>query len=281
MKITQVLTTLLCFSGIMSCSVEKDHLVKIETRHGDMYALLFDDTPKHKNNFIKLAEGGRFDSTQFHRIIENFMIQGGDVFGKEKLSQEDWYTIPAEINPKHIHKKGMIAAARLGDNANPEKASSGSQFYIVQGKVYSKPELVTDMRQLGQKFNQFIGLESNKELRKEYLRLYEAKEFDSLNMIMLQTKEQLEGFFNVSLDKKMTPQQIEAYTSEGGTPHLDNEYTVFGEIIKGIEVMEAIAQEKTAALDKPIEPVYMKVSVSQMNKKKITKEFGYAFEQSK
>ncbi|MCH7414776.1 peptidylprolyl isomerase [Belliella sp. R4-6] len=278
MKITLRLITILSMVSFISCSVEKDHLVKIETRHGEMYALLFDDTPKHKNNFIKLAESGRFDSTQFHRIIENFMIQGGDVFGKEKLPQEEWYTIPAEINTKYIHKKGMIAAARLGDNANPEKASSGSQFYIVQGKVYSKPELVTDMRQLGQKFNQFIGLESNKELRKEYLRLYEAKEFDSLNFIMLQTKEQLEGFYNVSLDKKMTPQQIEAYTSEGGTPHLDNEYTVFGQIIKGIEVMEAIAQEKTAALDKPIEPVYMKVSISQMNKKKITKEYGYDFE---
>ncbi|MFD2033641.1 peptidylprolyl isomerase [Belliella marina] len=278
MKTAQNLWTILLCIAMISCSVEKDYLVKIETRHGDMYALLFDETPKHKSNFIKLTEDGRFDSTQFHRIIKDFMIQGGDVFGKENLPQSDWYTVPAEINPKFIHSKGMIAAARLGNNANPEKASSGSQFYIVQGKVYSKPELVTDMRLLGQKFNQYIGLESNKELREEYMRLYEAREYDSLNQIMLETKTQLEDFYNVSLEKKMTTQQIKAYTSVGGTPHLDNEYTVFGKIIKGLEVMDAISNEKTASQDKPIEPVYMKVSVSHMNKKKITKEFGYDFE---
>lgn len=278
MKIKPLFLIVLIALVFSSCSVEKDYLVKIETRHGDMYALLFDETPKHKNNFIKLAENGRFDSTQFHRVIENFMVQGGDVFGKENLPREEWYTVPAEINPKYIHGKGMIAAARMGNNVNPERASSGSQFYIVQGKVYTKPELVTDMRLLGEKFNQYIGLESNKSLREEYFRLYEAKELDSMNQIMLSNKETLESFYNINLEKNMTPQQIDFYTSKGGTPHLDNEYTVFGEIIKGLEVMETIAKEKTGTQDKPLDPVYMKVSISQMNRKKITKEFGYTYE---
>lgn len=278
MKIKLLLLTALIAWILPSCSVEKDYLVKIETRHGDMYALLFDDTPRHKNNFIKLAEDGRFDSTQFHRIIEEFMIQGGDVFGKENLPREQWHTVPAEINPKYFHGKGMIAAARMGNNVNPEKASSGSQFYIVQGKVYTKPELLTDMRLLNEKFNQYIGLESNKSLREEYIRLYQTRELDAINEMMLLNKKTLEDFYNVNLEKKITQQQIETYTTLGGTPSLDNEYTVFGEIIKGISVIDTIAKEKKGAQDKPLEPVYMKVSVSQVNKKKISKEFGYTYE---
>ncbi|SIS82319.1 peptidylprolyl isomerase [Belliella pelovolcani] len=274
---TNIFIILLAFLAF-GCAVEKDYLVKIETRHGDMYAILFDETPKHKKNFIELAEKGRFDSTEFHRVIENFMIQGGDVFAKEKLPREEWYTVPAEIKPDLIHAKGMIAAARMGNNVNPERASSGSQFYIVQGKVYDKLELTTDMRQLSEKFNQYLRLESNAELRETYTNLYENREFDAMNKLMLDHKEKLEDFYSTSLGKKMTPQQVEAYTTIGGTPHLDNEYTVFGQVIKGLEVMEEIAKEKTSPQDKPIETVYMKVTVNQLPKKKITKDFGYSYE---
>ncbi|MFN3800699.1 peptidylprolyl isomerase [Belliella pelovolcani] len=274
---TNIFIILLAFLAF-GCAVEKDYLVKIETRHGDMYAILFDETPKHKKNFIELAEKGRFDSTEFHRVIENFMIQGGDVFAKEKLPREEWYTVPAEINPDLIHAKGMIAAARMGNNVNPERASSGSQFYIVQGKVYDKLELTTDMRQLSEKFNQFLRLESNAELRETYTSLYENREFDAMNKLMLDHKEKLGDFYSTSLGKKMTPQQVEIYTTIGGTPHLDNEYTVFGQVIKGLEVMEEIAKEKTSPQDKPLETVYMKVTVNQLPKKKITKDFGYSYE---
>jgi peptidyl-prolyl cis-trans isomerase B (cyclophilin B) len=274
---TNIFIILIAFLAF-GCAVEKDYLVKIETRHGDMYAILFDETPKHKKNFIELAEKGRFDSTEFHRVIENFMIQGGDVFAKEKLPREEWYTVPAEIKPDLIHAKGMIAAARMGNNVNPERASSGSQFYIVQGKVYDKLELTTDMRQLSEKFNQYLRLESNAELRETYTNLYENREFDAMNKLMLDHKEKLEDFYSTSLGKKMTPQQVEAYTTIGGTPHLDNEYTVFGQVIKGLEVMEEIAKEKTSPQDKPIETVYMKVTVNQLPKKKITKDFGYSYE---
>ncbi|MGY6522856.1 MAG: peptidylprolyl isomerase [Mongoliitalea sp.] len=260
-----------------SCKTEKEYLVKFETSYGDMYAVLFDETPKHKENFVNLAQAGRFDSTDFHRVIKDFMIQGGDVFGKEGLPQEDWYTVPAEIKPGLIHEKGMIAAARMGNNVNPERRSSGSQFYIVQGKVYDRNELVVDMRLLSETFFKYMQLGSNRELMEKYQQLYQAQEFDAINEMMLAAKSDLEAFYNLNLEKNMTPQQIQAYTTVGGTPHLDNEYTVFGKVIQGLDVMEKIAAVETGPRDKPVSPVYMKVSVSQMPKSKITKEFGYEF----
>lgn len=260
-----------------SCKTEKEYLVKFETSYGDMYAVLFDETPKHKENFVSLAQAGRFDSTDFHRVIKDFMIQGGDVFGKEGLPQEDWYTVPAEIKPGLIHEKGMIAAARMGNNVNPERRSSGSQFYIVQGKVYDRNELVVDMRLLSETFFKYMQLGSNKELMEKYQQLYQAQEFDAINEMMLAAKSDLESFYNINLEKNMTKQQIDAYTTVGGTPHLDNEYTVFGKVIQGLDVMEKIAAVETGPRDKPVDPVYMKVSVSQLPKSKITKEFGYEF----
>ena len=260
-----------------SCKTEKEYLVKFETSYGDMYAVLFDETPKHKENFVSLAQAGRFDSTDFHRVIKDFMIQGGDVFGKEGLPQEDWYTVPAEIKPGLIHEKGMIAAARMGNNVNPERRSSGSQFYIVQGKVYDRNELVVDMRLLSETFFKYMQLGSNKELMEKYQQLYQAQEFDAINEMMLAAKSDLESFYNINLEKNMTKQQIDAYTTVGGTPHLDNEYTVFGKVIQGLDVMEKIAAVETGPRDKPLDPVYMKVSVSQLPKSKITKEFGYEF----
>jgi peptidyl-prolyl cis-trans isomerase B (cyclophilin B) len=263
--------------ALFSCKSEKDYLVKIQTRHGDMYAILFDETPKHKKNFIDLAQSGRLDSTEFHRVIKTFMIQGGDVFGKEKLPQEEWYTIPAEIKPGFFHGKGMMAAARQGNNVNPERRSSGTQFYIVQGKVYSRDELVTDMKLLADTFYKYIQLSSNAHLKEAYTKLYQEQQFDSLNKLMLYEKENLESFYSINLEKPMTPQQIEAYTTVGGTPHLDDEYTVFGKVIKGLEVIDKIAEEQTAERDKPVNSVYIIVTVEQISKAKITKEYGYVY----
>lgn len=262
---------------LFSCKSEKDYLVKIQTRHGDMYAILFDETPKHKKNFIDLAQAGRFDSTEFHRVIPEFMIQGGDVFGKEKLPQEEWYTVPAEIQKGMMHSKGMIAAARQGTNVNPERRSSGTQFYIVQGKVYSRDELVTDMKLLSESFYKYIQLGSNAHLKEAYSKLYQEQQFDSLNKLMLYEKENMESFYNINLEKPMTPQQIEAYTTIGGTPHLDDEYTVFGKVIQGIDILEKIAAEQTAERDRPVNPVYMKVTVEHLPKAKITKEYGHSY----
>lgn len=272
-RVIALLGILVCFS----CASEKDHLVKIKTKHGDMYALIFDETPKHKQNFLDLAKNGRFDSTEFHRIIQEFMVQGGDVFTKEALPPEEWPTVQAEIKDGFIHKKGMIAAARQGNNINPERRSNGSQFYIVLGKTYTKDELVTDMKLLSESFFKYIQLTSNAELKQRYSDLYEEEAFDQLNALMIEKKPELESFYSVSLEKKMTPQQVEAYTTAGGTPHLDGEYTVFGEIIEGIEVAEKIAKEEKGRSDKPVNPVYMVVTVEEMPKSKIIKEFGYEY----
>jgi len=259
------------------CASEKDYLITIETRHGNMYAVLFDDTPRHKQNFLDLAESNRYDSTEFQRVIENFMIQGGDVFTKENIPQDQQYTVPAEIHEDRIHAKGNIAAARQGDNINPERRSSGTQFYIIKGRVYDRDELTTDMRRLQESFMRYTQLESNKDLRENYKKLYELGDFDGINQLMLSHKEEMERFFNTNLDKKLTPHQIEKYTSIGGTPHLDNAYTVFGRVVEGLDVLDKIAAEPTDRADRPIEPVYMKVRVDKIAKSRITKDYGYEY----
>jgi peptidyl-prolyl cis-trans isomerase B (cyclophilin B) len=272
-----LIPVMLIFLALFSCASEKDYLIKIHTKHGDMYAVLFDETPIHKKNFIELVEEGRFDSTEFHRVIKKFMIQGGDVFGKEGLPQDQWPTLTAEIVPGLIHSKGMIAAARQGNNINPERRSNGSQFYIVEGKVYERDELVTDMKLLAETFFKYIQLTSNAGLKNEYSRLYEEEKFDSLNYLMLNEKSNLEQFYSVSLEKPLTKEQIEAYTTVGGAPHLDSEYTVFGKVIGGIDVLERIASVQTGQRDKPTESIFMTISFKEMPKSRITKDFGFEF----
>lgn len=261
----------------VSCATEKDYLVTIDTKFGKMYAVLYDETQGHKENFIDLASSGRYDSTEFHRIIDDFMIQGGDVFTKEGLPKEDWYTLPAEFDPSLIHEKGSIAAARQGDNLNPERESSGCQFYIVEGRIYEEQELTTDMRKMQLAFSKFIQLDSNTELREKYSKLYQNQEFDSLNALMLSKKVVMEQFFNLNLGKDIRANQVKAYTSVGGTPHLDDTYTVFGKVIKGLDVMEAITKLEKGSNDKPVSPVYIKVNVELVAKKKISEDYGYQY----
>lgn len=186
---------------------EDETIVVIHTDLGDMKAKLYNDTPIHKENFIKLVEEGWYDGSPFHRIIKGFMIQGG---GNADGRPDPGYTIEAEFVPAHFHKRGALAAARMGDNVNPEKRSSGSQFYIVHGRVFSEDEL---------------------------------------------------NFMEQRQNVKYTEEQRQAYTTEGGAPHLDGGYTVFGELIEGFEVLDKIASVETARGDRPVEDINMSIEV--------------------
>ena len=189
---------------------EKMTQVLLKTTFGDIVIALYNDTPQHKANFEKLVSEKFYDGVLFHRIIKGFMIQGGDPDSKtakpgQRLGSGDvGYTIPAEFVPAHFHKRGAVAAARMGDNVNPQKASSGCQFYIVDGTVYDN---------------------------------------DKLNMLAMR------------LGKTFTPEQVQAYTTDGGAPFLDGEYTVFGEVVRGMTVVDKIAAQQKDGADRPVEDI--------------------------
>lgn len=240
MKKTLLIVMLACAAGFFGCKNAKnatdqavaepveeqtpqqtsaepvEALVKITTDFGVMTVKLYNETPQHRDNFLKLVKEGFYNDLLFHRVIQGFMIQGGDPDSRNAQpgaplgSGGPGYTIPAEFNQNLIHKKGALSAARMGDAVNPTKASSGSQFYIVQGQVYS-PEDISRFEMQGHKFSEI---------------------------------------------------QKQAYTTVGGTPHLDNGYTVFGEVTEGLPVIDAIAAVKTARPgDRPLTDVRMKIEL--------------------
>ncbi|MBP5677801.1 MAG: peptidylprolyl isomerase [Bacteroidales bacterium] len=184
--------------------------VEMLTTEGRMVFVLYDDTPLHRDNFLKLVKEHTYDGLLFHRVIKNFMIQGGDPDSKDAApgqmlgSGTLGYTVPAEFKPNHIHKKGALCAARQGDNVNPKKESSATQFYIVQGQVW------------------------------------DGKMLDMIEQRM---------------GKTLTAEQRKVYSTVGGTPHLDGEYTVFGELVEGMDVVDKIAAVRTGRADRPVEDV--------------------------
>jgi len=210
-----IITITALFLSFSSFSQERQK-VEIETIYGNMLIELYNETPIHRDNFIKLAENGFYDGTLFHRVIPAFMIQGGDPVSKEENPKEQignggpGYTLPSEFNKKLIHKKGALAAARMPDAVNPKKESSGSQFYIVEGQVYDASKLEMMEKRMGVKMNE--------------------------------------------LQKKM-------YSTIGGTPHLDGSYTVFGEVIRGLEIISKISNVNRNKNNLPLEKVVMKVRV--------------------
>ncbi len=209
---------------------KKDYLITIKTEKGVMHAILFDEAPKHKANFIKLSQEKFYDGLLFHRIIEDFMIQGGDPNSRNAKEDDrigngdNGYKIPAEFSPKLFHQKGALAAAR--DN-NPAKESSGCQFYIVEGRKWSKADLDKQAARAA---------------------------------------------------RKPTEAQRKVYETVGGTPHLDGAYSVFGQVIDGLHVIDKIAMEPRDERDRPKTNLTMTVSVKKMKKKKIARKYGYKFE---
>jgi peptidyl-prolyl cis-trans isomerase B (cyclophilin B) len=208
----------------------KHQFVRISTDKGSCVVLLYNQTPLHRDNFVKITQEGKLSETLFHRVIKSFMIQGGDPDSKtakpgQALGDGDWgYTVPAEFRDSLFHKKGVIAAAR---DDNPTKASSACQFYLAQGKVF--------------------------------------------------TDEQLDLLEQNRLKRKIPTWQLEVYKTLGGIPHLDQNYTVFGEVVKGIEMIDTIAAVKTGAADRPVDDVRMTVTVLKKKEaKKLEKQLGLA-----
>jgi len=280
-----ILWLLILTIGVNSCSPKvTEPIVLVKTSFGNIKLKLHNETPAHRDNFLKLVDNGYFDSTLFHRVIKNFMIQGGDPDSKNAEAGRSLgeggpgYTLPAEIiYPKYFHKKGALAAARLGDNINPEKRSSGSQFYIVQGEKFSNEKLSKIENQ---------NRERNKrKIFNEVLVDYK----DSINLIVAKNNNKKTMQFQQKImdlvDKKYNeitkfsiPENIkEVYKTLGGTPHLDDNYTVFGEVVDdktiietvkswfgkkyGLEVVNAIASEKTDAKNRPLKDIIIETKV--------------------
>lgn len=237
--------------------------VLMHTSMGDIQLKLYNETPKHRDNFIQLVKDGTYNGLLFHRVIKDFMIQGGDVTSKDapmnkSLGAGDLgYTVPAEFNyPKYFHKKGALCAARTGDEVNPERASSASQFYIVTGKKYSEAELNQMEKQLENRLKQSIFARLQAENKPKIMEYYRSGNKEELAILRdtLIGKTELEA--EKRKDETKLPKELrEIYKTEGGVPFLDNQYTVYGEVIKGIEVVEAIQNVKTNKQDRPTENV--------------------------
>lgn len=258
---------------IQSCAMNKDVLITISTPYGEMKAILYDETPLHKKNFIELSESGKFDSTTFHRVIENFMIQGGDV---NLVSENEIdYTIPAEFNDNLFHRKGEIAAARMGDNVNPDKESSGCQFYIVQGKVYKEEELTLDINALYGGVRRLLQEEEYSDMRQKFIDAQNDPE--ETQKLAISLSEICEEKYGMQIRKTISDEILKAYTTVGGVPHLDGAYTVFGRIVEGLDVIDKIASVKTGSADKPVEDIPMTFKIKKISKEKITKDYGYSY----
>ena len=244
-----------------SSDMEKRTQVKIETTMGEIVVELYNETPKHRDNFIKLAKEGVYDSTLFHRVIRQFMIQAGDPDSKNAAdtaqlgSGDVGYTIPAEFVPKFFHKKGALAAARMGDDVNPDRESSGCQFYIVTGRKFRESQLL-DMA--GQKNNARMDTLFNQLARKhmkEIYKLRKANDQDGLLELQDSLEAQAYALYKEEEPFMFTPEQLTAYSTIGGAPHLDGAYTVFGQVVSGMETVEKIEGTKTGKADRPVENV--------------------------
>ncbi len=231
--------------------------VTIKTTEGDITVRLYDETPRHRDNFLKLAQEGYYNGTLFHRVIKNFMIQGGDPNSKgapagvQLGTGGPGYTIPAEIQPQFIHKRGALAAARQGDEVNPERASSGSQFYIVWGQVYNDGQIGQLARQMQMQAEQSIFNRLAGEHRKEIMDLRRNRDQAGLMELQNDLIAQTQAIMAEQGGAALTEAQKQTYTTIGGTPHLDGQYTVFGEVEEGLDVVEKIQGTETMPGDRP------------------------------
>ncbi|UZR95417.1 peptidylprolyl isomerase [Chondrinema litorale] len=267
-------------------SPEEDFIVNIETSYGTMKAILYDETPKHKQNFLKLANEGFYTDLLFHRIIKGFMLQGGDPdsrnAGKDDIlgRGDPGYTIPAEFNEKLFHKKGALSAARMNDQVNPKKESNGSQFFIVQGQKYTEEELAStaiDYRKLYTYFDSAMRSNEFNEMKSRFASLQTEGSKEDIRNFIVGAKDTLESVYSVELDNPMPQERIEVYTTIGGYPSLDGAYTVFGQVIDGLDVIDVLSAKETGKGDRPLEDLKMKVSLEVMKRKEIEEQFDFKY----
>lgn len=269
MKTNKILTIAALLLMFASCGagsqktteMEKRTQVKIETTEGNIVVELYNETPKHRDNFIKLAQEGMYDSTLFHRVIRNFMIQAGDPDSKNAAdtamlgSSDVGYTIPAEFVPEFFHKRGALAAARQGDNVNPERASSGCQFYIVTGRKFREAQLLDLVAQKNNNRVEEIFDTLVAKHRKEIFKLRKAGDDDALYELQDSLQSQAYALAKEEGPIQLSPEQVTAYTTVGGTPHLDGAYTVFGQVTEGMDTVEKIESAKTGRADRPVKNI--------------------------
>ena len=222
-KIFLISVSILLSVNLFAGNTRRSYFVTIKTTMGDIKVKLYNETPIHRDNFVKLVKQRYFDGILFHRVIDNFMIQSGDPDSKQRVPEKLYgdggpeYDLPAEILPEIFHRKGVLAAAREGDDVNPTRMSSASQFYIVKGKVFDDEGLNAQEERVNKR-NKALGIE------KEY---------------------------------KISKERRDVYKTIGGTPHLDTQYTIFGEVVEGIDIADKIASVKTDKNDRPVEDVWI------------------------
>jgi peptidyl-prolyl cis-trans isomerase B (cyclophilin B) len=238
--------------------------VKIETTLGDIIVRLYDETPIHRDNFVKLVKEGYYDGTLFHRVIKDFMIQGGDPDSKGAPAGKMLgvggpdYTLEAEIKDNLYHKRGALAAARQGDEVNPERRSSGSQFYIVWGQVYKENQLNQLGKQIRMQKVQDAFNALAKARREEIMQMRRERNRAGLQELQDQLIAEAE---NKVGKQGLTDEQMQLYSTVGGTPHLDGQYTVFGEVEEGLNVVEQIQNTATGRADRPTNDIDMRMTI--------------------
>ncbi len=244
--------------------------ILISTPYGNMKLKLFNETPKHRDNFLKLVKEHFYDSLLFHRVIEGFMIQGGDPDSKHAepaklLGDGDLkYTIPAEFIPTLCHKKGMLCAARNGDDVNPEKASSAAQFYIVQGKVRTEEDLISFEKRINKPIiakikEEILNKTENADLKEKIAIAKKEQNNDSLMVYFKTVNKLVEDEYAKTPHYTFPPEHKTIYKTIGGTPHLDSQYTIFGEVIEGLEVIDKIATVGKNKDDRPLIDIRMTI----------------------
>jgi len=264
-KFLVLFSTLLLTALVLGSFVKKSDEVEVImiTSKGELILKLYNQTPIHRDNFLKLINNQFYNGISFHRVIKNFMAQAGDPNSRDPEytgslgNNSEGETLPAEIYPSLFHKKGALAAARMGDQVNPEKRSSGSQFYIVQGKKYNRNQLTQMEARINQQLEgNLVGIFLKDSSNRGYMNRVKVCQqngwMDSLNVVISEIK----NLVLKDVDKfTFSEEQLKAYETVGGTPFLDNGYTVFGEVVSGIDIIDSICTSPTLPGDKPKEPI--------------------------